>query len=121
MSDHNTIRSDYGLTPVTGFSDISSNPDVVASLEDAYDSVDEIDPLVGMLCEDHVPGAIVGETVFVILTDQFERLRNGDRFFYKNHLPDWMIEMAEHSTLARIIRRNTTVARELQANVFELP
>jgi hypothetical protein len=121
LSDYNTVRGDYGLPLVTRFSDISSNPDVVARLEDAYDSVDEIDPLVGMLCEDHVPGALVGETAFVILADQFERLRNGDRFFYKNHLPDWMIEMAEHSTLARIIRRNTVVGRELQANVFELP
>ncbi len=118
LPDYNTVRADFGLTTVSSFCDISSDPAVVEALADAYSSVNEIDPWVGGLAEDHLRGALVGELVHEVLKDQFERLRDGDRFFYKNYLPDWMVAAVEVSTLARIIRRNTLVGRELPSNVF---
>ena len=42
------------------------------------DSPDQVDPWVGGLAEDHVPGASVGELVGVVLADQFRLLAGAD-------------------------------------------
>ena len=54
----------------------------------------------------------------MILRDQFERLRDGDRFFYESYLPRDLVRLVERQSLARIIRRNTTIGRELGNQVF---
>jgi hypothetical protein len=70
------------------------------------------------LAEDHVPGALVGETFFIILKEQFERLRDGDRVWSQRYLPRFWVRMVERRTLATIIRQNTGIGREIQDNVF---
>lgn len=60
---------------------VALGTDVQAALEYAYGGVDDMDLWVAGLAEDHVPGALVGETFHAILTDQFVRLRDGDRFW----------------------------------------
>ncbi len=87
LSYNKTREGLLGLTPVASFTDVNSDPDVQASLRSVYDSVDDIDLWVGVLAEDHVSGALVGETAHAILKDQFERLRDGDRFWYEIYLP----------------------------------
>jgi peroxidase len=62
----------------------------------------------------------VGELFYTILVNQFERLRDGDRFFYRNVFPYFEIQILEQTTLADIIRRNTTINREIQNTVFLL-
>jgi hypothetical protein len=47
-----------------------------------YGSVDDVDALVGGLAEDHVSGASVGPLFQKVLSDQFARMRDGDRFWY---------------------------------------
>ena len=61
---------------------------------------------------------MVGPTYQHILVDQFVRLRDGDRFFYKSALPDELVELVEQQTLATIIRRNTGIGEELPDNIF---
>ena len=68
------------------FAEITSDPEVQQTLETLYGTVDNIDLWVGGLAEDHVPGASVGETIRTIVADQFERLRDGDRFWYREYL-----------------------------------
>jgi hypothetical protein len=109
-----------GLDPVSGFDEITPIGSVRSRLEAAYESVDDIDPWVGLLAEPHAPGAMVGETLLVILRDQFLRLRDGDRFWYQDYLPPHMAAMIEEQTLARIIRRNTTIGDELPDDVFRV-
>ena len=109
------------LAPATSFSDISSDPMVQDKLASAYSSVNEIDLWVGGLAENHYADALVGETFFVILKDQFERLRDGDRFWYQNYLPPFWVNLVERQSLARIIRRNTRIRGEIQDNVFIVP
>jgi peroxidase len=77
-----------------------------------------VDLWVGGLAEDHMPGAMVGPTFSIILRDQFERLRDGDRFWYESYLPADLLQTVRGQTLARIIRRNTTIGNDLQPNVF---
>lgn len=118
LPDYNQLRVDFGLPALAGFDEISEDPDVIARLASVYSSVDEIDGWVGMLAETHLEGAMVGETLSIILGDQFRRLRDGDRFYYRNYLPRPLIDMVERQSLAKIIRRNTEIGDELPDNVF---
>lgn len=118
LPDYNQMRVDFGLPAVTSFQEISEDADVVANLASVYGLVDGIDCWVGMLAETHLEGAMVGETLSIVLGDQFRRLRDGDRFYYRNYLPRPLIEMIEQQSLAKIIRRNTEIGDELPDNVF---
>jgi peroxidase len=121
LPSYNQVRLDLGLEPVSDFADISSDEAVQAGLASVYPTVDDIDVWVGGLAEDHVPGALVGETFFTVIKDQFERLRDGDRFWYQTYLPQVWAAVVEAQTLASIIRRNTTIGAELQDDVFLAP
>jgi hypothetical protein len=118
LPGYNQVRADFGLPRVTSFAQISSNPAVQAKLDSVYNSVDDVDLWVGGLAENKVPGALVGETFFVILRDQFERLRDGDRFWYESYLTPELVQMVRGQTLSQIIRRNTRIGPELQPNAF---
>jgi hypothetical protein len=87
LPGYDEVRANFGLRRVSSFAQISSSPEVQAKLASVYTSPDDVDLWVGGLAENHVPGAMVGETFFVILRDQFERLRAGDRFWYESYLP----------------------------------
>ncbi|TWU44251.1 peroxidase [Novipirellula aureliae] len=117
LSDYNSTRVAYGLDPVESFADITSDPDVQEKLEQLYGSVDDIDLWVGGLVEDHVEGASVGETFQAIITDQFERLRDADRFWYENTFSESALAEIESTTLADIVERNTELT-DLQNDVF---
>jgi len=118
LPDYNTVRGAFGLAPKTTFAAITSDATTAANLAATYGSVDKIDPWLGGLAEDHLPGALVGELVHASLADQFRRLRAGDRFFYKRIFPGAMVRFIEAQTLSRIIRRNTGISRELQPDAF---
>lgn len=125
LSDFNTVREAYGLDPVTSFADISSDADVRQALADAYGSVDDLDLWVAALAEDHVEGASVGATLQAVIAEQFRRLRDGDRFWFEND-PFFaantdLRDEVRSTTLADIIRRNTSVGSELSHNVFVVP
>jgi hypothetical protein len=119
LADYNAVRKAYGLAPVTSFSQISSDPDVQHKLQSLYGSVDNIDLWVGLLSEDHVRGASVGQTAKAIVADQFQRLRDGDRFWYQRLFSGKTLSDLEQTTLADVIQRNTTI-KNLQPNVFML-
>jgi hypothetical protein len=121
LPSYNQVRVGLGLLPAASFKEVSSDPKVQANLSRIYASVDDLDLWVGGLAEDHVPGAQVGRVVFTILKNQFERLRDGDRFWYHRYLPPHLVKEVEDQTLARIIRRNTRIRGEIQDNVFVVP
>jgi len=121
LGSYNDVRAAYGLPRVTNFEQISTEPATVAALESVYTGVDDIDPWTGMLCEDQAPGAMVGETIRAVLADQFRRLRDGDRFFYKSYFDAFTRYLIEQQTLARVIRRNTGIGPELQDHPMRIP
>lgn len=121
VSDYNSIRVELGLPAVESLAQISAETAVQQKLAEAYGGrLDTIDPWVGMLCEDALPGSTVGPTLQIILSEQFEALRDGDRFWYQNYLSREMQKLVEEQTLAVIIRRNTDIRYELQDNVFKV-
>jgi hypothetical protein len=117
LPSYNQVRVDFGLPARTSFAQVSSDPIVQANLAAAYATVDDIDVWVGGISEDHVPGALVGETLRAILADQFQRARDGDRFWYKTYFTV-LAPLLETQTLSKVIRRNTGIGAELQANAF---
>ena len=121
----NQFRADFGtnppLTPYTSFSELTSNASLAAALSAAYGGdIDKVDLWVGVLAEDKVGGAQVGETLQAILIDQFSRLRDGDRFYYENRLADTpeLLLMIQDTSFSEIIKRTTGV-EHLQEKVFK--
>ncbi|MBL9094032.1 MAG: carboxypeptidase regulatory-like domain-containing protein [Planctomycetaceae bacterium] len=119
LPDYNSLRAAYGLAKVTSFAQITPDKALQDLLRQTYGSVDKIDAWVGGLAEKHVPGGSVGELFSRIIADQFTRLRDGDRFWYQNTLNKDQVRQVEQTTLADVVRRNTTVS-SLQQNVFFL-
>ncbi|HVK09925.1 MAG TPA: peroxidase family protein [Gemmataceae bacterium] len=122
LPDYNTLRKTYGLARVTSFAEITSDPQVQAELQQLYGTVDNIDAFVGALAEDHLPGSGVGPLIRAVVGNQFERLRDGDRFFYATDpflASDAVRQVLklEKVTLAKVIRWNTDVTG-IQDNVF---
>jgi peroxidase len=117
LADYNQVREDLGLERVTDFSEITSNPELAAKLEDLYGDVDNIDAWVGSLAEDHVAGSSMGELNQIVIVDQFERLRDGDRLWYENVFSGQELAEIENTTLSDVIERNTDITG-LRENVF---
>jgi hypothetical protein len=120
LASYNTIRTWYGVPTASSFADVTSDPTLQESLAAAYESVDDIDPWIGLLAEDHAPGAMVGETLRRVLVDQFTRLRDGDRFYYESYLPPRLVALVNAQRLSTIIRRNTDIGSELHPDVFRV-
>jgi peroxidase len=120
IGTYNQVREAFGLAPVTSFAQITSNVTVQQELQEAYGSVDNIDPFVGGMAEDHVPGSDMGPLFTSILVNQFTRLETGDRYFYLNESwpPAEMNIFQQGNTLAKIIEANTNV-KNLQPDVFK--
>jgi peroxidase len=117
LADYNQVRVSYGLPAVKSFAEISSDPEVQQKLQSLYGDVNNIDLWVGVLAEDHVRGSSAGPLAQKILTDQFQRLRDGDRFWYQRVFSGQQLDQIERTTLADIIERNSNVVG-LQDNVF---
>lgn len=117
LPDLNTVRIAYGLRPHQTFADLTSDVELQLQLLEAYGDINDIDPWVGCLAEDHVFGATVGETAHRVLAKQFESLRDGDRFWYQRDLRGRALESIENTSLRDVIVRNTGV-RGIPRNVF---
>lgn len=117
LADYNSTRAAYGLPRVTSFSQITSNPDLQARLASLYGDVDSIDLWVGGLAEDHVAGSSIGPTFRRIIADQFERIRDGDRFWYSRIFSGAQLQALQQTRLSEVIRRNTTITK-IQDNAF---
>jgi peroxidase len=126
-----TLASSFGAIKVSNFSQITSDPTLASALQTLYGSVGNADSWVAGLAEDHVAGASVGTLFRNIIADQFRRLRDGDRLFYRANAAGLytngvlnpeiatLIDL-DHLTLADIIEANTSID-QLQNNVFFVP
>ena len=85
------------------------------------DRTDHADLFVAGLAENLVHGAMVGPTFRCLLRNQFRRLRDGDRFFYKNKgvFKSSQLREIQKATLARIMCDNLKGMVSVQKDVFE--
>jgi hypothetical protein len=119
LANYNTTRKFYTGHSATTFAQITSDTALASKLKSLYGNVNNIDLWVGLLAENRLNGKSVGNTMHVILKSQFEKLRDGDFYFYKNDpfLPPQIRNQVSSTTFADVIKRNTTLTN-LQANVF---
>jgi len=120
IADYNTVRSNFGLPRVNTFLDVTKDQQEANMLQAVYGSVDNIDPWVGLLAEYHMPNAMFGETIMLIMKRQFQILRDADRFYFLNDpiFTDKQKEELRNTNFRDIIMRNTTI-KIMQENVFE--
>jgi hypothetical protein len=109
LADYNTVRAAYGLPKLTSFAQITTNTELAASLESTYTSIDNVDLWVAGLAEDHVRGGSLGPLFTRIVTDQFTRLRTGDRLYFEAWMPRAEQAQVKRTSLASIIRANTSL------------
>ncbi|MEP2776589.1 MAG: peroxidase family protein [Luteolibacter sp.] len=120
LPSYNQCREQLGMHPAATFADVNPDPEVAAALAEAYETPDDIDLWIGGLCEVHVRDAMVGPVFHRILSRQFSLLRDGDRFWYESSLPREFKGFVKTQSLAKIIRRNTDIGKEIQNDVFIL-
>ncbi|OYD83603.1 peroxidase family protein [Azospirillum brasilense] len=114
----NETRAALGLRRYTDFGQITDDKATVDALRKAFRSVDEIDLWTGGLSEGHVSGGVVGPTFATIIAQQFEVLRDGDRFWYENQgFDEETLAAIQDTRLSDIIERNTDTTY-VQDDVF---
>ena len=127
---YNSLNPD---APITSFEDLIPifGEEVVPLFEEAYESVDQIDLWIGGLAEIAVEGALLGPTLGAIISDQFARLRDYDRFFYQDQLedPESFLNTVSNAigtdfneiTLSSIIRNHVANPELVPDDAFRVP
>ena len=101
------------------------NPDIAIALRadgsGVVKGIDRVDLWVGGLAEKHINGGMVGQTFWVVLQEQFDRLQQADRFYYTDRLDNFDLyeNIIDGQNFADIIARNTGLTG-LPELVFEV-
>jgi len=87
---YNEFRRQLGLTPITSFDDLTTDPIQVKKLKEVYgdkpEDVEKLDLMIGTLAEGHRPtGFGFGETMFQIFILNATRRLQADRFYTDNY------------------------------------
>ncbi len=119
LAGYNQLRGDFGLPKVKSYNDFVANPEDAFALEELYGNIENIDAWVGMLAERHKSNAIFGELVMRIIEDQFQILRDGDRFYFENDpaFTPSQIEQIKKTKLYDVVMRNSELS-VMQKNLF---
>jgi hypothetical protein len=119
LADYNTVRKNFGLSPVASFAELSPDPILNQSFATVYEDIDKVDIWPGLLAEGHMEGALFGPTAMTIIQHQFMALRDGDRFYYEAdpEFSDIEVQQIKGTRLSDVILRNTSLT-DIQDNVF---
>ena len=87
------------------------NPDIVLVDGNTVKGIDRVDLWVGGLIEAHINDGMVGQTFWVILHEQLDRLQEADRFYYLDRFDNFafyaQIDGGTEGGFGAIIARNT--------------
>jgi len=121
LPDYNTIRAHFTGSRASRFDQISRDQNVWKPLAEVYgNDINNIDPWVGMLAEDHFRGGNLGITMHNILKQQFEDVRDGDFYYYENDpfLSKSELRTIKQTRLSTVIENNTSL--RVQTHVFRV-
>ena len=89
----------------------AANPDIVLVNGNTVKGIDRVDLWVGGLTEAHINDGMVGQTFWVILHEQFDRLQEADRFYYLDRVDNFpfyaQIDDGAEQGFGAIMARNT--------------
>jgi Ca2+-binding RTX toxin-like protein len=92
---------------------VATNPDIPIYGGNTVRGIDRVDLIVGGLAEAHLDKAMVGQTFWVILHEQLDRVQEGDRFHYVDRLVGTgilgQLRAGPEAGLAAIVARNTGI------------
>ncbi|CAD6227223.1 GSCOCT00006031001.3-RA-CDS [Cotesia congregata] len=124
LPDYNTARKAYNLQKVTSVDHFKKvSLEIKYKFLELYKSFDDVDIWVGGILEtEDGPG----ELFKTIIADQFERIRNGDRFWFENENNGLFttedIIRIKNLNFYQILLSVTDVGeKDLPANVFKVP
>ncbi|XP_030318926.1 peroxidasin homolog [Calypte anna] len=122
---YNDFRVFCNLSSAQEFEDLRNeikNFEIREKLRSLYGTTKNIDLFPALMVEDLVPGTRVGPTLMCLLTTQFRRLRDGDRFWYENPgvFTPAQLTQIKQSSLARVICDNSDHIQQLQRDVFRV-
>ena len=124
LPGYNAYRKKCGLVKAT-WQNIGQFiiPSAASKLQSIYNDVDDIDLFAGGISEKHVENLEIGPTFSCIISQQFQALRDGDRFYYEN--PDVFTEDQLQSikkvTMSTILCNNLKGIVSIQPNAFRTP
>ncbi|KAL8583777.1 hypothetical protein ACOMHN_036412 [Nucella lapillus] len=120
---YNDYREMCGLERATSFVELRheiQHRGTRDKLEALYGHPDNIDLFIGGMSETPMEGAKVGPTFLCIISGQFQRLRDGDRFFYENpgvFSPEQLVEI-QRTSLAQVLCQSSDDIQRVQTDVF---
>jgi len=121
---YNDVREAYGLSRMPDFSHFVMTTQERTEMEALYNNeIDAVDPWIGGLLEPHVPGAAIGELIQTALWEQFQRLRDGDRFWFERDPALTEADKAEirNTRLSDVLIRNTSITEsDIPTDVFRV-
>ncbi|MBL9165448.1 MAG: hypothetical protein JNL18_22165 [Planctomycetaceae bacterium] len=106
--DYNELRVAYGLPLLTSFNQLPTDATTRNALKTLYgNNINNVDAIVAALAETHLPGSSLGPLTTAILANQFERSRDGDKFFYTADYNELYAGGVLKSDIAAILNLNT--------------
>jgi len=119
LQAYNDYRVLFGLPRYTSWSQINPDPNVYNRLSAAYASIDDCDVYTCGLAEYH-NYSNVGDVFAMVINAEYDKFRDGDRFWYQNGQWNTTEYQEIFSTqLSDVIARNTQIQpEELQCFVM---
>ncbi|CAH1985444.1 unnamed protein product [Acanthoscelides obtectus] len=119
-------REYCGFKRLADFEDLRQfmNEDVLVNIKAIYRQVEDIDLYTGALSEVPLEGSILGPTLTCLISDQFVRLKYGDRFWYETDqhpvaFSTEQLRQIRKTSLANIICDNADNLDVIQPKVME--
>ncbi|KAL4142196.1 hypothetical protein QTP88_004702 [Uroleucon formosanum] len=126
LQPYNYVRHLCGYPLANDFEDLADLIHIkdIIKLKELYNTVNDIDLMVGILLEKHSDGAIVGPTARCIIADGFYRFKAGDRFFYDvrgqpGSFTDVQLNEIQKITFGHVICATSNV-NHIQTKIFKI-
>ncbi|KAJ3383875.1 hypothetical protein HDU84_003315 [Entophlyctis sp. JEL0112] len=113
--DYNSCRAAFNLTVVKNWEDLTNDTEVQNVLAALYQNISNLDVSVGeklgTFAESHIGNSLVGPLAQASIREQFQRLRDGDRYWYENDgvLTDEEEQDFEQFGLGDLVTLNTNI------------
>ncbi|XP_047500546.1 chorion peroxidase-like [Penaeus chinensis] len=126
IAPYTTVRSICGYSEITSFESLQGimDDEVIESLRSLYSNVHDIDLYIGGIAEKPLYDARVGPTFSCILSDQFIRLKLGDRFWFQNFdagFTNRQVQELSYTTLASILCETIPELKSIQERPLFAP
>jgi len=129
LPDYNTVRRSFRLPTITNWTMINpalfaKKPEIFEQLSDLYgENLDNIDVYVGGMLESEYDRGRPGPLFRAIIKEQFERIRDADRFWFENtengiFTPQEVEEIKKIRMWDVLVNATLITSDAIQKNVF---